>query len=181
MQHGTITQAILSDPATVLNNVNKQLTIANTLTWNVTTNGIAPLSGRPSPDPYVTEGGGTANIAFLVGTAPDVPNANAIAMDATFWIETVKSTITIPVSTPYTKLCLQPAFTPLDGIPPPPLPTFEVTPTQPVTQPIVVDVTYTQIQYAQLVFLQFGGLVWPHASVATLVPAAPIVVSVPAQ
>jgi len=176
MKEGTITQAILSDPATVLNNVNAQLTITNTLTFNVTTSNSTPFS--PPPVPFVTEGGGTANSAFLVGATSDTPNANAIEMDATFWVETVTSTITIPVSTPNTKLPLplQPAFKPLDGSPPPPLPTFLVTPPQTVTQPIVMNVKYTQIQYAQIVYLQFAGLVWPHASVATLVLAEPIVI-----
>jgi hypothetical protein len=39
-----------------------------------------------------------------------------------------------------------------------------------------MNVTYTQVQYAQVVYLQFAGLVWPHASVATLVPKEPLVV-----
>ena len=108
-----------------------------------------------------------------------MPNANAIEMDATFWIETVTSTITMPASTSFNHqfpLYLRPAFKPLDGSPAPPLPTFEVTPPEKGTKPIVVDVTYTQIQYAQIVYLRFAGLVWPHASVATLVPKEPVVV-----
>jgi len=32
----------------------------------------------------------------------------------------------------------------------------------------------TQIQYSQTVFLNFNGLSWPHVSVATLMPSAPI-------
>ena len=36
-------------------------------------------------------GGGTANIAFLLGNPEATsPNANAFQMNATFWIETVQ-------------------------------------------------------------------------------------------
>jgi hypothetical protein len=31
-------------------------------------------------------------------------------------------------------------------------------------------VTSTQIQYSQIVFLNFAGLTWPHVSVGTLTP-----------
>jgi len=37
-----------------------------------------------------------------------------------------------------------------------------------------VTVTYTQIQYSQLVILNFTGLGWPHISGANLVPAEEI-------
>jgi len=37
-------------------------------------------------------------------------------------------------------------------------------------------VPFIQIQYSQTVFLNFGPLTWPHVSVATLIPADPIVV-----
>ena len=176
IKEGTITQDILDDPSVVLKNINKQLDITETLTFNVTTSS-KPFSGPPDTAPK--EGGGTANIAFLVGQTPDIPNANAIEMDATFWVETVQSTITIPAFTPGAKypLPVQPSFTPLEGSPPPPLPTFAVTPLPVFTEPQVVKVTYKQIQYAQIVYLQFAGLVWPHASVATLVPAEPIVLN----
>jgi len=36
-----------------------------------------------------------------------------------------------------------------------------------------------QIQYSQLVLLNFNHLSWPHVSVATLVPVSPV--SVPAS
>jgi hypothetical protein len=99
-------------------------------------------------------------------------------MDATFWIETVESSITIPPFELGTKLRhLQPNFTPLEGSLLPPLPTFAVTPLRTGTEPRDVKVTYKQIQYAQIVFLSFAGLVWLHASVATFVPAMPIVLN----
>ena len=43
-----------------------------------------------------------------------------------------------------------------------------------ITEPRHITVSTTQIQYSQLVLLVFAGLVWPHASVATLVPNDPI-------
>jgi hypothetical protein len=39
-----------------------------------------------------------------------------------------------------------------------------------------VTVVTTQIQYTQKVMLNFFGLTWPHVSVATLVPADPIMI-----
>jgi hypothetical protein len=56
------------------------------------------------------------------------------------------------------------------------VPTFEVTPPKNITAPKTIAVTATQIQYSQMVFLNFAGLTWPHASVATLIPEAPVVV-----
>jgi len=38
----------------------------------------------------------------------------------------------------------------------------------------IVKVSTTQIQYSQKVMLDFAALSWPHVSVASLVPAAPI-------
>ncbi len=118
-------------------------------------------------------GGGTDNIAFLLGdSAAASPNANAITMSATFWIETVESTIEVPSCTPG-----QPPLT-IPGQPPTvagqPVPRFLVDPPVAITAPRQIKVTSTQIQYSQLVLLNFNTLSWPHVSVATLVPADPI-------
>ena len=51
------------------------------------------------------------------------------------------------------------------------VPTFEVNPPHEITAPTTIVVHSTQIQYSQLVFLNFAGLTWPHVSVATLVPS----------
>ncbi len=56
------------------------------------------------------------------------------------------------------------------------VPTFSVTPPKAITVPLPIKVTSKQIQYTQTVVLNFNGLSWPHVSVATLVPAAPVVV-----
>ena len=71
------------------------------------------------------KGGGTASTAFLAaGSNPPGGNANAVEVDATFWIETLPGT---------------------GG------------------QPDIL-----QLQYTQLVQLDFNGLRWPHVTVATL-------------
>ncbi|KAF3012248.1 hypothetical protein E8E14_011147 [Neopestalotiopsis sp. 37M] len=166
----TITQEILKNPVKILTDINDQLNIIETHTFAVST-----LATPTDP------GGGTANIAFLVGqNAASGPNANAARMDATFWVETVQAEITIESYQPGGgPLLLQPSFKPVEGKHTPPMPTFSVTPPGPVTSPETITVTYTQIQYAQIVYLNFHGLSWPHLSLATLVPTAPIVVRFP--
>ena len=188
---GTITQALLDDPNTLLGDVvaqqsepNTPQTIVSTTTISITTNPATPLFG-----------GGADNIAFLLGdpsaltlaheqqqgliSAPPPgpePNAQALSMQATFWIETVESKIVVPAgSTAGTTLTLEPE-PPLFGVP---TPRFSVTPPIDITQDRTITVTSTQIQYSQVVFLVFGrvgSLVWPHVSVNTLVPLDPIVV-----
>ena len=153
---GTITQAILNDPNTVLRNDNHGKTITSSTTFTVST---APTSPE--------FGGGTDNIAFLLGN-PQVtsPNANAAFMNATFWINTVQNKLLVPVwkvgSPP---LILQPPV-PRAGAK---VETYLVTPPHAITVPTNITVTATQIQYSQTVFLNFNGLTWPHVSVATLV------------
>ncbi|KAE9376249.1 hypothetical protein N431DRAFT_462098 [Stipitochalara longipes BDJ] len=159
---GTITQAILDDPNTVLRNDNTGKTITNTVFFTVSTKPVSPEFG-----------GGTANIAFLhgepktAGGAQDGPNANAVQMQATFWIETVRYSIVVP---PF-----KPGQTPLHISPTPPfpgalVPTFEVNPPIEITASKTIVVDSIQIQYSQQVFLNFATLTWPHVSVATLVP-----------
>ena len=59
------------------------------------------------------------------------------------------------------------------------MPTFEINPPHEITAPKTIVVHSTQIQYSQMVFLNFAGLTWPHVSVATLVPTG--VQTVPAE
>jgi hypothetical protein len=161
---GTITQAILTDPNTVLRDHIAKQKIKSTTTISIKTIASAPLFG-----------GGTDNIAFLLGdSAAANPNANAFSMNATFWIETVEHTIVVPPFKPgQPPLTLKPeAANAGSG----PVPTFIVEPTVEVKAPRAIAFQTTQIQYSQLVMLNFKGLSWPHVSVATLVPAAPIVV-----
>jgi len=154
---GTITQDILNDPNAVLRNAIKGQKITKTVVFTVSTDPPAPELG-----------GGTANIAFLDGSGTAGPNAQAVKMTATFWIETVQHTIHVPVF----KLGQPPIKIAPTGPAAHLTPTFVVQPTTAVTVPRTITVTSTQIQYSQTVFLNFAGLTWPHVSVATLVPSS---------
>ena len=160
---GTITQAMLSDPNTLLRNHIESQTITSTTVITISTNPASPLFG-----------GGTDNIAFLLGnTAATAPNADAVTMDAVFWIEMVEYTIVVPAYEPGQRAPIIPAETGAQGQP---VPEFVANPPTPLKAPVTIKVTAPQIQYSQQVFLNFNGLTWPHVSVATLVPAEPITV-----
>ncbi len=158
---GTITQAMLDDPNTLLRNHIASQNITSTAVIVISTQSAAPLFG-----------GGTDNIAFLLGDpAGNKPNANAVKMEAVFWIETVEFTIEVPIFQPGQPPLTIPAETGGAGQP---VPEFLVNPPIPITAPRSIKVAAPQIQYSQQVFLNFNGLSWPHVSVATLVPASPV-------
>ncbi len=157
----TITQAMLTDPTTLLRNHIASQTITATKVITISTKPAAPRFG-----------GGTDNIAFLLGdNKATAPNAQALSMEAVFWIETVEFSIEVPVFTPG-----QPPLTIAAeaGAAGEPVPEFLVSPPTAITTPTTIKASATQIQYAQQVFLNFNGLTWPHVSVATLVPASPV-------
>ena len=165
---GTITQAVLNDPNTVLRNAIDGQKITKTTVFTVSTTPTTPELG-----------GGTANIAFLLGAAGanPAPNADAIQMSATFWIEEVQHNIVVPV--------YKPGEPPLKiaapaSHPGAPVPTFLVDPPHEITAPKTISVTSTQIQYSQKVVLNFAGLSWPHISCATLIPEKELPVPVSA-
>lgn len=160
---GTITQAMLNNPVSLLSTHLTGLT--------VTSNTAITVSTRP---PLPLFGGGNNNMAFLMGDAHATsPNAQAATMEATFWIETVEYTIQVPVHA----LGLPPLTLAAEGgSGGAPVPEFLVNPPVAITAPRTIKATATQIQYAQKVFLNFNGLTWPHVSVATLVPTAPVAV-----
>jgi hypothetical protein len=164
--NGTITQAILDDPNTVIRNHISSQKITSTTQISISTQPAAPLFG-----------GGTDNIAFLLGDKntplPNRPNAQTLQMTATFWIETVQHTLLVPIFKPGQPPLMLKAETSLAGQP---APTFSVTPPFEIPVPRPITVTSTQIQYSQLVLLNFNGLTWPHVSVATLVPAPAVTV-----
>ena len=158
---GTITQAMLTDPNTLLRN--------HIASQNITSTTVISISSDPASPLF---GGGTDNIAFLLGDpAAANPNANAVRMDATFWIETVEYTIEVPVFEPGHPPLVIPAPTGAEGQP---VPHFLVNPPMPIKEPRYITVQVPQIQYSQQVFLNFKGLTWPHVSVATLVPSNPV-------
>jgi len=164
---GTITQAMLDDPNSVLRNHISHQKIVSTTIINISTNPDSPLFG-----------GGADNIAFLQGNptnSPDLPtphpNAQTLLMDATFWIETVEHTILVPV--------FKPGQAPLQlheeaNVVGKATATFTVRPPVDIKVPRPITFTSKQIQYSQVVFLNFNGLTWPHVSVATLVPAGAV-------
>jgi hypothetical protein len=158
---GTITQAMLKDPNTLLRNHIASQTITSTTVITISTEPAAPLFG-----------GGTDNIGFLEGKAKvSAPNANAVEMNATFWIETVQYTIEVPVFQLGQPPLVIPASTGAAGQP---VPDFLVSPPVSITAPRTITVSAPQIQYSQHVLLNFNGLSWPHVSVATLVPAGQV-------
>ena len=158
---GTITQAMLTDPNTLLRNHIASQKITSTTTIVISSDPASPLFG-----------GGTDNIAFLLGDpAAAKPNAQTTKMEAVFWIETVEFTIEVPVFEPGQPPLTIPAPTGAEGQP---VPKFLVNPPIPIKAPRYITVEATQIQYSQQVFLNFAGLTWPHVSVATLVPNNPI-------
>jgi hypothetical protein len=158
---GTITQAMLTDPNTLLRNHIAPQTITSTTVISIATDPASPLFG-----------GGTDNIAFLLGDPKATkPNAQALKMAATFWIETVQFAIQVPIFEPGQPPLIIPAETGAEGQP---VPEFLVNPPVPIKAPRTIKVAATQIQYSQQVFLNFNGLTWPHVSVATLVPASPV-------
>ncbi len=102
---GTITQPILDNPNLILDVRAKAQNIAETIVIAISTDPIDPFFNNfapliPAPP---GSGGGTDNVAFLLGNTsptPPAPNANAVQMNAIFWIETVQETIEVPTPSP---------------------------------------------------------------------------------
>ena len=164
---GTITQAMLDDPNSLLRSHISKQKITNTTAIIIST-------GPPPPPQLLPFGGGVDNIAFLLGqAAATAPNAQALQMFAIFWIETVEEAILVPpykVGRPPLKIKGKPSM------PGQRVPTFSVTPPFDLDKPREITVTFTQIQYTQTVLLNFATLTWPHVSVNTLVSADDIIV-----
>ncbi|KAH6887092.1 hypothetical protein B0T10DRAFT_490693 [Thelonectria olida] len=168
---GTITQETLNNPNSTLLNANKGKNILEHTTFEVSTVPKAPELG-----------GGTSNIGFNVGTDggkinPATParrsgNANAATTTAQYWISTIRAKIDL---TPYSHSTVPSCpekkpriVSPVSLGPRDAVPRFTVDFTVP--SPKTITVEYTQIQYSQMVVLDFNGLSWPHVSVATLAP-----------
>ena len=161
---GTITQALLDDPNSLLRSHISKQKIINTIALIIST---AP----PPPPPLF--GGGADNIAFLLGQpAATAPNAQATQMTAIFWIETVEEVILVPPLDAGQTFAIKAK----PSIPGQRVPTFSVTPPFDLDMPREITVHFTQIQYTQTVLLNFAGLTWPHVSVNTLVPEDDIIV-----
>jgi hypothetical protein len=162
---GKITQAMLDDPNIVLRNAIAGQRILSTTIISIATSPATPLFG-----------GGTDNIAFLLGDpAATAPNAQTTQMTATFWIETVEHILLLPPVAAGSGR--EPVTIPVevaeDGRP---VPSLLINPPFPIPAPGRIIFTSTQIQYSQTVLLKFNGLLWPHVSVATLVPGSPLTI-----
>ena len=108
-----VTQAMVTNPNSILTAALQGQTMKSRT--------FIQISTKHTP----VKGGGTANTAFLASAAnPPGGNANAVEMDATFWIQTIAGSGGGP-----------------DKL---------------------------QLQYTQLVQLNFNGLTWPHVTVSTL-------------
>jgi hypothetical protein len=128
---GTITQEILDNPNIVLKKRADAQNITSTTVILISTNPADPLFG-----------GGTANIAFLLGDKNATsPNADAVNMSAIFWVETVTEQITVPAYTGD-----QPVIVPGATSAGNPVVSFSVTSQTPTTEDTTIDVSYTQIQ-----------------------------------
>ena len=162
---GKITQAMLDDPNTVLRNAIAGQNIISTTIISIATSPAAPLFG-----------GGTDNIAFLLGdAAAATPNAQTTQMTATFWIETVEHILLlppIPLGSGREPMMIPVEVPEADR----PVPTLLINPQFAIPEPGRIIFTSTQIQYSQTVLLNFNGLFWPHVSVATLVPGSPLTI-----
>jgi hypothetical protein len=156
---GTITQTLLDDPNSLLRDIVTKQHVVSTTTLFIST---AP------PPPVGLFGGGTDNIAFLLGqAAANAPNAQATQMTAVFWIETVQVDILVGPLRAGQQFVARPARV----VPGQRVPTYSGIAPRDVDMPRKLTVTFTQIQYTQTVLLNFSGLTWPHVSVNTLVPA----------
>jgi hypothetical protein len=162
-------------PVQTLHNINELKHIVKHRTFEVTTE--TQKKNQP-PKPGLLPGGGTTNIAFLQGTsdpgrADTDANANAVKVTCRYWISVVRVDITVP-KTNHGRVEVTPARpedpqNTIEGVTYV-HPTFIVPLKRPNTSPVTFPVDYVQIQYAQNVTLDFGGLSWPHISVATLIP-----------
>ena len=167
----TFTIKSMNDPNLILKAVNDGKKIESHFTFTVSTS-------HPT-----LPGGGVANIAFLMaGQKKDIANkksvpgnANAVTVDCQYWVSTVNHEVVIPKGT-YTDAQNDPVFVPQDDKDGVPGPKFKVQLRRTTTKDNTIKVQSTQIQYSQIVMLDFGILRWPHVSVATLVPALPVLV-----
>jgi hypothetical protein len=101
------------------------------------------------------------------------PNAQTTQMTAVFWIETVEEVIKFGPFKVGDSPILRKATPSIAGQR---VATFSAIPPHDLDKEIEIRVRFTQIQYTQTVLLFFAGLIWPHVSVNTLMPADDIVV-----
>lgn len=169
---GTFSDEIIQNPNLMLEKALHGLKVVEFITFEVST----------GPPNATVGAGGTANIAFLQGTPATAGisttavagNANAAFMKYRIWIETIEYDIDLPTFfQPNASALLKPTMPKGSTAP---TPQFLILPPPGARLPLpkhTVKVRGLQLQYSQTVNLNFGGLIWPHVSVATLVPKDP--------
>ncbi|KAK3356738.1 hypothetical protein B0T25DRAFT_603295 [Lasiosphaeria hispida] len=159
VEQGTITQEMLVDPTVILRKANETRKIVNTAI-------IAMSSTNGTKTTDIKTGGGVVGSAFLDGdvdaTGTAKPNARPFSVDFTLWIEAVEYEVPVPAFDPardggHVKVTHE-------GI------KFVLHPPRKVAEPTTITVTVVELQYTQVVMLQFGVLTWPHPTCSTLKP-----------
>ncbi|KAK4209411.1 hypothetical protein QBC37DRAFT_324034 [Rhypophila decipiens] len=182
---GRITSETIKNPNKVLEKALEGQNITNVISFDLST---GPSQSKGSA---TLNGGGISNISFLNGpqstitsaapTLADNPNAHAEFFTNRWWVETVLYEVKL-------KGPLKPNETVREVWATMPRGSLAPTPVFNVTAPgngvnikgdFSVRVPGVQLQYSQTVNLNFGGLTWPHVSVATLVPTTPQPVLLP--
>jgi len=124
---------------------------------------------------------GVTNIAFLDGGIDNQPNGKATNVVSTFWISTVNYTVTVAEEwkpDPNKPKDFLHGLLPdnKDSFVEGTFPTFAF-PSDKVVKKGKYSAPATQIQYSQVVDLVFNGLIWPHISVATIVPVDDVLIT----
>ncbi|OQV02835.1 hypothetical protein CLAIMM_07960 [Cladophialophora immunda] len=197
-KEGTITKDQFHNPNNYLDLNNSKINIIEHVTftvdtqpklklWGGGTGNIAQLAEREKEVPVngvITQ---VTHVSKTAGTS--TANANAVRVTCQYCISTVEDTIKIPVfdkaslprinADPTLKDKPENIIWPVVSPPATPgvrKPSFQIRLDKNTTASDA-KVRYTQLQYSQNVTLDFGKLSWPHLSVATLVPAAPVPIS----
>jgi hypothetical protein len=177
----TFTLAHVKNPNKILNEMNEGKTFKDHVMFTVKTDNRTQVKdgNNNSKTENKLPGGGVANIAFLEGggQSPDgaqrITNAKVFNVECTYVVSSVVHTITIKPDDYSQGDPIFAADNEKDGVLGP---RFQVEIRGKIKKEQTITVTSSQIQYSQNVRLDFGPLAWPHISVATLVPALPILV-----
>ncbi|KLO99298.1 uncharacterized protein LW94_2623 [Fusarium fujikuroi] len=163
--NGTITQQIINDPNTILRQANEGKDIIQNTMFIVSTNA-----------PRGAFGGGTSNIGFNIGSDEGKEadasrekksgNANAVDVSAQYWVSKIRAEVELDPSMRVGQTVSPASQGPRDAVPE----FFIDKDVEIPSSKKSVTVAYDQIQYSQMVMLDFNGLEWPHVTVATLAP-----------
>ncbi|KAF5563233.1 hypothetical protein FNAPI_2733 [Fusarium napiforme] len=163
--NGTITQQFIDDPNTILRQANEGKDIIENTMFIVPTN--AP------PGAF---GGGTSNIGFNIGSNEGKKaevsrekksgNANAVDVTTQYWVSKIRTKVELDPSMSVGQTVSPASQGPRDAVP-----EFYIDENVEIaSSKKTVTVAYDQLQYSQMVMLDFNGLKWPHVTVATLAP-----------